>query len=486
MKHTYRGTDGGATIPRVTDSAARRLCKAIVSCELPVVLAIAPALLFPTPKRLLLLVVVPFIWACARIAGGRFIPPTPLNAALWLLLTMAGVSLWATFDVTFSLGKLSGLVLGVLLYWTVARWLTTPGRLRLATAGYILSGAGLAVIGLLGTRWIGKFPLLSDVAERLPTVIRGIPGAADGFQPNAVAGCLVLFVPLQIALLASGAGRALWQAPAGSLRSKASLGLQFFMLALTGGTLLLTQSRGAFLGLIVTTGAAFLWYSRSTQFVALLAFLAAVGATLFFGPSRLAELAISQSGPGMAGNISGRLELWSRALYGIQDFPITGMGMNAFRKVMPVLYPTFLSSPDFDVAHAHNHLLQAGLDLGLPGLVAYGTLWILTAALLIQTYRRARDSHMRALAGGLGAGLIAHFVFGMTDAIPLGAKVGVLFWMALSLVRGLHVVGVSLIRNERQTATHSPAGSRAFSGLPRGSSASAPIREIESYDNRGR
>jgi hypothetical protein len=30
------------------------------------------------------------------------------------------------------------------------------------------------------------------------------------------------------------------------------------------------------------------------------------------------------------------------------------------------------------------------------------------------------------MAGGLGAGLIAHLVFGMTAAIPLGEKVGVL------------------------------------------------------------
>ena len=49
--------------------------------------------------------------------------------------------------------------------------------------------------------------------------------------------------------------------------------------------------------------------------------------------------------------------------------------MNAFRKVMPVLYPMFLSSPDFDMAHAHNHLLQVAIDLGIPGLVAYFALW---------------------------------------------------------------------------------------------------------------
>ncbi len=158
------------------------------------------------------------------------------------------------------------------------------------------------------------------------------------------------------------------------------------------------------------------------------------------GPQRLFSAAISQSGPGMAGNVEGRLELWSRALYGIQDFPLTGMGMNAFRKRMPVLYPTFLTSPDLHVAHAHNHLLQAALDSGLPGLVAYASIRMLAAVLLLRVWCRPRVPAHRVMAGGLGAGLIAHFVFSMTDVIPLGSKVGVLFWLTLALTVGLHGV----------------------------------------------
>ena len=41
-------------------------------------------------------------------------------------------------------------------------------------------------------------------AARVPktkTIDLAVPGAEDGFQPNAVAGCLVLFIPLQLALL---------------------------------------------------------------------------------------------------------------------------------------------------------------------------------------------------------------------------------------------------------------------------------------------
>jgi putative inorganic carbon (HCO3(-)) transporter len=167
-----------------------------------------------------------------------------------------------------------------------------------------------------------------------------------------------------------------------------------------------------------------------------------IAAGSFLGSARLLDLAISGSGTGMAANVSGRVELWSRALYGIQDFPLTGMGMNVFRKVLPVLYPTFLTSPDFDVAHAHNHLLQAGLDLGIPGLIAYLSIWLVVTVLLVRVYRDSRTPIDRVMAGGLGAGLIAHFVFSMTDAIPLGAKAGVLFWVTLGLVVSLHRVAL--------------------------------------------
>jgi putative inorganic carbon (HCO3(-)) transporter len=127
------------------------------------------------------------------------------------------------------------------------------------------------------------------------------------------------------------------------------------------------------------------------------------------------------------------MEVWSRALYAIQDFPFTGTGMNNFRRIMPVLYPAFLVSPDYDIGHAHNHLLQVALDLGLPGLVAYAAIWLITVTMLFGMWQRSRARITRAMAAGLGAGLVAFFVYGMTDAIALGAKPGVIFWALLAL-----------------------------------------------------
>jgi putative inorganic carbon (HCO3(-)) transporter len=131
----------------------------------------------------------------------------------------------------------------------------------------------------------------------------------------------------------------------------------------------------------------------------------------------------------------GRVEAWQRAIYMIQDFPFTGIGIGTFDPVADALYPLFLVSPDLDVAHAHNNLLEVGVDLGIPGLVAYVAL--LTAfgvAAWRAASRASPDSAHRALVMGLACGMLAHQVFGLTDAFILGTKLGIVMWVYLAFI----------------------------------------------------
>lgn len=427
----------------------------VARLELPVVLAMAPALLFPSYGRLLVLGLVPVIWLSARAAGGRLIPRTPFNAAVGLLLVMVGVSLVVTFDVSQSLGKVSGVLLGVLVFWAVSRWVTTPDRLSLALLAFVLAGGGLALAGLLGADYSrfaerfpgdpGKMPLFAQIGRLMPQVIRGLPGAETGFNPNAVAGSLVLFIPLQVALLAGGAHR--WRLPAWAPRwsRAAAVTVQAVLLALTLGAFAAMQSRGAFLGLIAAAGLFLFTHSRRTRVLLSAAALAVVVLGLLSGPDGRVGRVIRPIGTGMAHTVEARLDLWASGLAGIRDYPLTGMGMNTFRVHLPTRYPT-ATPPYGEVPHAHNHLMQAALDLGLPGLLAYLLLWVIAASQLRAVSREAVHGADRLLARGLGAGLVASFVFGMADAIPLGAKVGVFFWLALALVVGLRQVVRPVVR----------------------------------------
>jgi putative inorganic carbon (HCO3(-)) transporter len=286
-------------------------------------------------------------------------------------------------------------------------------------------------------------PLLTRITDQLPGVVRGLPGAEEGFSANSVAGALTLVIPLQVAVLAASlppASARSRAAPLAARRRRIRLGAQIVLLALTGGLLLLAQSRSSWFGaafglalLLACTGRKGRWLAAAAA-VAVLAIALAANAPPAARTLANADPARLNSG------FSDRREIWLRALYVIRDYPLTGLGLNAFRSVMPLLYPMYRTSPDFNFAHAHNLLLQAAVDLGLPGLAAYLGLWCGAGVALVAAHRAATDPWLRALAQGIGAGLAAHFVFGLTDAISLGAKVGIFFWLALALAAGVYQV----------------------------------------------
>jgi putative inorganic carbon (HCO3(-)) transporter len=374
------------------------------------------------------------------------------------------VSLWATYDIAFSLEKISGVVLGLGVFYAVVRIGQRYWGWALSFLAFLIAGVAVAAAGLLGVRWTVRFDFLAPIINRLPELLRGLPGAETGLQHNAVGGTLLWVLPcflvLSISMLVS------LRAPAKQSLSKTShlllwlLQLIFWLASLfVTAVLILTQSRGSYLALGLTA-VVMLFILLPPRwrlifgFALLLVGLTVVGALSRAGgwESFVELLGLSDQSGLSINTLEGRLEIWSRAIYGIQDFPFTGMGMNTFREVVHVLYPLFLIAPDKDIAHAHNEFLQAALDLGIPGLIAFvsihiGAFWMLfdiwrkgkmTAFGPVEAFNVRTLNVKRTIVLGLGGGLAAHMLFGITDAITLGAKPGLLWWMLLGLIAGLH------------------------------------------------
>jgi putative inorganic carbon (HCO3(-)) transporter len=122
----------------------------------------------------------------------------------------------------------------------------------------------------------------------------------------------------------------------------------------------------------------------------------------------------------------------------VHDFPWTGIGLGTLRQVAPRLYPFYTSKLDEEMPHAHNHLLHTALDLGVPGLVAYLSIWLGAAVMLRQVWRGATDGGSRLLVLAFAIALIAYFIFGLADTTALGAKTGFLFWYLFGLIAAYH------------------------------------------------
>ena len=92
---------------------------------------------------------VPLLWVCRWVARGHPVVRTPLDWPILLLLVQVLVSLYATFDVAFSLPKIAGVVLGVAVYYAMAQHVTSDRRLKWAVSLFVVGGGvGLAAFGL--------------------------------------------------------------------------------------------------------------------------------------------------------------------------------------------------------------------------------------------------------------------------------------------------------------------------------------------------
>jgi len=382
---------------------------------------------------MLALVPIVAVWVSAGYSAGALLPRTPLNLSLYVLLVTVCFSALISTDIGHSLPKISGTLLGVILFWSLVRWGHVGNRLRLLIRFHMSIGAGLAVLGLLGTDWQGaKLAFLSTTADLLPKVIRGLPGAEEGFNPNAIAGGLLLFVPLQLAVTKMSIVQLVRISP------KTPESIAQSMLCISSATacllmLALSQSRGAWGGFALGI-AVFLFLTKGKFFLRLafaltLTMLIAGTTWLFMGHGEKSFQLVSSD---LMLTIWGRVELWSRGLSALHDAPLTGMGMNGFRLLLPILYPTVLVS-DLNVAHVHNMLLQVALDLGLIGLISYLALWVLTGQLLWEAVRRTTAREHGVIPAALLSGFLAHAVFGLTDAIALGTKIGASYWITLAL-----------------------------------------------------
>jgi putative inorganic carbon (HCO3(-)) transporter len=316
-----------------------------------------------------------------------------------------------------------------------------------------------------------RLPLLQPLTNRLPAALVSLPGAEQGINPNQLAGALTLLLPL---LSASFLGFAL-----GNKRGLAVILALFALPALA--SLILTRSRAGWIGFaaaVVALALGALWLRGGARVRKTLAVAVplAVALLLVGGAIALPRLLASGDGAGAAIasgdavlqqlSLDARIEIWSRAVYALQDFPFTGVGLGAFRRVVNVLYPLFLVPPDADIAHSHNMFLQVGVDLGLIGLVGYVALLLVAGVAAWHTAATGRGLESWVALGALAA-LVGFHIYGLADALAPGSKPSVVFWVVLGLVAALRKrVAASRAGAEIWSSTAEPAAAAAPPATP--------------------
>jgi O-antigen ligase len=241
-----------------------------------------------------------------------------------------------------------------------------------------------------------------------------------GFYLLFFVGCFVLF-PVRGTLVGGDdvQGRAVWNyiysnpndlATLCLIALGVALGLLFSkssraLVRLGGGisailllvVILLTQSRGAFIGLVAGMGPAFIWsgLKRPVRLLLSVGILALVISLVIpasvwerlSGIEKLtSEATIAQADP--EGSAEQRFEIQKVALQIVVDNPVFGVGLGAY----PLANARY--APELGRKDAHNTYLNLAAELGLPGLV----LW---CALVLSVLRYAYRSRRLAAPGEL-------------------------------------------------------------------------------------
>jgi putative inorganic carbon (HCO3(-)) transporter len=351
------------------------------------------------------IVVAAFFWLSRWLATRRLTVRTPADWGIILILLMIPVTLWATALPEITVPQIYRLLSGVALYYAVINWTSAQDRLRLLVLGTFAAGLFIAFIAPFTVEWItSKYAFIPGALyDRFSVLV------ADTAHPNVLAGSLVLLLPSAIALPLFA-----WQEIPGYFRlTTVVTGLVVTIV------LFLTQARGGLIAFIATllTIIALRW--RRGWVLTLIMGIAGVIFLLIFGVEETIDLISTESA---FTSLQGRLEIWSRGIFMIQDFPFTGIGMGSFTQVADTLYPFFTAPPE-TIRHSHNLFIQIAVDLGIPGLIAWLSIWFLVAFSAWQVHRLGKE-HGLLWYAGLGAGLLASQialgVHGIVEAVVWG------------------------------------------------------------------
>lgn len=380
-------------------------------------------MLFPTGRwPFLALALVALTWLCRWLAFKRLTVTTGVDVPIFIILLMALVGYSISVEPALSQTRLWSLILGIVVFYGLVNTLRSEKHIWIASSFLAFLTVGIAGISLLGTDWQQtRLIEASWIYDRLPTLIRGLPNsgvprASDLIQPRFVGITMGVLVAVFLALL--------------SFSSHRNLRLLSLVVIIVGlVTLLLTQTLAGLAGVLVAVLFLAVWRNRWFLLAVPFGLAGGLASLLATGPTRVIQYLLSVDNPvGIA--VALRLDIWSRALAMIRDMPYTGIGLNTFPVIQTNFYPGFILGP---APHAHNLFIQTALDLGLPGLAAFLYLLVAWTFLVWSKYRSTENREYRILLLGLIAGVLSYVVAGSIDAMMLGAKPSVAFWILLGM-----------------------------------------------------
>ena len=205
----------------------------------------------------------------------------------------------------------------------------------------------------------------------------------------------------------------------------------FVTMGLLAFALLLTFSRGAFVGFLLVNAMFLAWkFNFKTASLAIAA--AAVSALLM--PGYVYNRVLFGVGESADAVSAGRIDgIWLPLLPEVLKSPLWGQGLGSIMWSYPMQIDAMLV-----VGHPHNAFLETVLDMGLIGLALLGAyylhVWRGFRALGSNPYL---SPDLRGFFQGATAGLLCHLITGMAGSSLRPESEAIYLWMAIGMMYGL-------------------------------------------------
>ena len=328
-----------------------------------------------------------------------------LYATVYLAGTLFSISLKASLN--SGLLSVAFILFAVVLYNAVS----TRGQLDLLLTAVVLAAAAVSCLGILqyifrwgyqSEAWVDS-DMFSTIQFRVSSTLK---------NPNMLGQYLILMVPLGGAKLLTAKdwkNRVFWFGCCGVLCL----------------CMLLTFSRGAWLGLLFAGAAFFVLLNPRLM----LLFPAALVGLYFALPPSVIERFTS------IGNLSDastsyRVYIWMGTLAMLKDYWLCGIGpgTDAFNMVYPAYSFNGIIAP-----HSHNLFLQIVSDAGVAALGVFVIVLFVYFRMMCAALHRERDWTSRLLQIACTAGVFGFMVQAMTDYSFYNYLVLFVFWVYLAL-----------------------------------------------------
>lgn len=300
----------------------------------------------------------------------------------------------------------------VLFYFVVINTVKTKKQLFDVLTIFALSGLIVCLYGVAqyvfgwdtSAAWIDD-EMFGDIKMRVYSTLE---------NPNVLGEYILLVLPVCAALV--------WQKP-----KKLSKLVYIIAAGIMFGTLILTFSRGCWIGFMITAGLFVTFVCGKIWGLALIA--------LPFLPMIIPESIINRFasvGDMKDSSTSYRVYIWMGSLAMIKDFWASGIGpgTEAFKAVYP-----FYSYSGIVAPHSHNMFLQILVESGIVGIGVFLTILFMFVKKMIDGYQATsgKGSKLGAMIVAIAAGVAGFAVQGMFDNCFYNYRVFLIFWMVLAL-----------------------------------------------------